>query len=258
MMGPLLRVGGVIGLAMLVAGLLAAEEAVDLSGWDWSGVEETAPQVPTRKVRTRDPNAPRVGETAAPDFDARTREALAIFAEAPAFEVIPSQKDHEMYPCGECHTWAKSDLTPRPLKDPHDNFVLSHGLHGKGKFWCFTCHHLEGDGGLVTLEGEKLAFDDAYLVCSQCHADQARDWVYGAHGKRVGSWQGERRVLNCTACHYQHRPGINPREPLPGPVIRAGLGEMDFGHGENGHAPRHLPAWLELDTGAGGPAAHGD
>ena len=46
------------------------------------------------------------------------------------------------------------------------------------------------------------------MLCSQCHVKQARDWAFGAHGKRVGSWQGERQVYNCTVCHYQHHPAI--------------------------------------------------
>lgn len=246
--------GLVVG-AVLAAGLvLAAEGGMDLSGWDWSAVEDTKPETPTREAaKAPEPAAeePRVGATAAPDFDAEPVEVQAIFAQAPSFKVIPSQKDQDMYPCKNCHAWAKSDPTPRELKAPHDNFTLEHGLHGKGKFWCFTCHHLEGDGGLVTLEGEKVDFDHAYVVCSQCHVDQARDWVHGIHGKRVGSWQGERQMLNCTACHYQHRPRHETREPMAGPRMRAGLEDKDFGHGEHGHGPRHFPAWLEDPTKVG-------
>jgi hypothetical protein len=149
--------------------------------------------------------------------------AYELFPSAPPFEVIPRAKDSDMHPCSDCHAWAESDLTPRELDDPHDDFRLKHGLHGKGKFWCFTCHHLDDDGGLHNLEGEKLRFDDAYLVCSQCHAKAARDWYFGAHGKRVGNWRGERRLLNCTVCHYQHSPAYATREPVPPPPVRRGL-----------------------------------
>jgi rubredoxin len=132
-----------------------------------------------------------------------------------------------MHPCSNCHTWTKSDLTPRKLKKPHDNFELKHGLHGKGKFWCFTCHTLDGRGGLRTLEGQKLDFNEAYVLCSQCHVQETRDWVFGAHGKRVANWQGERQVYNCTVCHYQHDPAIGPRAALAGPVVRQGLERPD-------------------------------
>ena len=92
-----------------------------------------------------------------------------------------------------------------------------------GSARCATRHDLEGSGGLRTLEGERLDFGDAYILRSQCHSRQARDWAYGAHGKRVNGWQGKRRILNCTACHYQHRPRLKPRVPEPGPRIRMGL-----------------------------------
>lgn len=195
--------------------------------WDWGGFTglEDAPVTRSSTVSRHPavPDVPRVGETAAPDFDAPARRAYAMFLDVPPFEVIPSQKDPGMHPCSNCHQWVLSDPRPRRLKRPHDNFELKHGLHGKGKFWCFTCHDLSGNGSLKTLEGEKLDYDDAYLLCSQCHVDQARDWVYGAHGKRVSGWQGRRQVLNCTACHYQHRPALKARAPEDGPRIRMGL-----------------------------------
>jgi hypothetical protein len=145
----------------------------------------------------------------------RAQEAYMIFPDSPPFEVVPRVKDTDMHPCSDCHEWAESDPTPRLLDEPHDNFRLKHGLHGKGKFWCFTCHFLEGDGGLRTLEGDRLPFDQAYIVCSQCHSQEARDWAFGAHGKRIDNWQGPRRILNCTVCHYQHTPAIDPRAPRP-------------------------------------------
>lgn len=227
-------------LALVLAVPVWAQEAgdgMDFSDWDWSAVSDEAAQ-PVAKPKTQPeaakPNKPRPGETAVPDYDAEPRVALQVFAEVPEFKVIPSRKDVEMIPCGNCHQWAQSDLTPRILKEPHNNFVLQHGLHGKGQFWCFTCHHLEGQGGLRTLEGEKLDFDQAYLLCSQCHVQEARDWASGAHGKRVGNWNEEREVLNCTACHYQHRPGWLPRTAMPGPEIRMGL-----------ERPEHWVPWSE-------------
>ena len=145
----------------------------------------------------------------------KAQEAYMLYPDAPGFDVVPRQKDSDMHPCLDCHDWAESDPTPRVLDEPHDNFKLEHGIHGKGEFWCFTCHHLEGDGGLRTLEGDKLPFDQAYIVCSQCHSQETRDWYFGAHGKRIGNWRGKRQILNCTVCHYQHSPAVKPRKPLP-------------------------------------------
>ncbi len=203
--------------------------AVGVDDWDWdavTGLDDApviAPSSGTQSRSLSDYVAPREIENAFPDFDAEPRQGYAVFKDVPPFEVIPSQRDPGMHPCSSCHQWVKGDPSPRNLKKPHDGFQLSHGLHGKGAFWCFTCHDLEGSGGLRTLEGEKLDFGDAYILCSQCHSRQARDWAYGAHGKRVSGWQGKRQVLNCTACHYQHRPRLKPREPKAGPRVRMGL-----------------------------------
>ena len=201
---------------------------IDVGDWDWSAVTEmdTGATVGRSQAKRRMQELarkPRVGETAEPDFNRPILPAYKIFADVPPFHVISSKKDPDMHPCLDCHEWSESDLTPRVLKKPHQNFRLQHGLHGKGKFWCFTCHHLEGEGGLRTLEGVKLSFDDAYIVCSQCHVQEARDWAFGGHGKRAGNWQGKREVFNCTACHYQHRPEIKPRKPMPGPGVRTGI-----------------------------------
>jgi len=235
-------------LAVAPCGVARAVEqqgAPPTADWDWSGftgLDDTP--VTKRAGISKAPVAavvPRVGETAMPDFDAPARRAYAVFSGVPPFEVIPSQRDPGMHPCSSCHQWVLSDPRPRHLKKPHDNFELQHGLHGKGKFWCFTCHDLSGSGGLKTLTGEKLEFGDAYLLCSQCHVDQARDWAYGAHGKRAANWQGRRQVFNCTACHYQHRPGIKARAPQPGPPVRMGL-----------ERPAH---WVAHDTER--PKVHG-
>jgi len=208
--------------------------AAEADDWDWDWEEtDTGPAYKSDSGRQVDPAAasmpkvPRVGETAEPDFSVNPKSGHELFADVPGFGVIPSIKDKGMHPCSNCHTWAKSNLTPRRLKVPHDNFLLQHGLHGKGEFWCFTCHHLDGAGGLRTLEGEKLAFDDAYILCAQCHPGETRDWSFGAHGKRVDNWQGNRRILNCTACHYQHSPTIKPRKAIPPPPVRRGLVRND-------------------------------
>ncbi len=186
---------------------------------------------------------------AAPDYDAEPRQGLPLFPGAPEYTVVPSTKDPELHPCRDCHEWAESDPTPRLLGQPHNDFALVHGLHGEGEFWCFTCHHLEGDGGLKTLEGKKVHFDDAYVICSQCHSQEARDWVFGAHGKRVENWRGERRILNCTACHYQHAPRLSGREPEPPPPPRQGMEHPPVPAHEGAHSLHGEPKPWESNAG---------
>ena len=231
----------------------ATTQAAASDDWDWGAVEamDDAPVVRESTVSSVDDKlkslpANRTAENAIPDFSVPAKPALALFEGLPPFEVIPSKRDTDMHPCANCHRWVKGNPEPRKLKTPHDNFELQHGLHGKGKFWCFTCHDLDKGDELKTLEGEPVAFADAYIVCSQCHAQQAHEWAHGTHGKRVGNWQGPRQVLNCTACHYQHRPAFKPREPLPGPKMRAGLQRPDHwvaADQRDAHRARHAEGW---------------
>ncbi|MEA3411960.1 MAG: hypothetical protein U9R74_10525 [Pseudomonadota bacterium] len=122
----------------------------DLGDWDWGEIQEATPTQPAatdmRRRKDKKRKGPQVGSTAEPDFNRVPLPGQQVFADMPAFTVVPSRKDTDMHPCSDCHEWAESDLTPRPLQDPHDNFTLDHGLHGKGEFWCFTCHDLERGG----------------------------------------------------------------------------------------------------------------
>ncbi len=206
----------------------ASASADSSDGWNWDSFEvDDTPLDPNESVQqaTQTVASRRltIEEVTSPDLDQTPLKVYELFKGIPDFEVIPSTKDTEMHPCSNCHQFVKSNLTPRKLDIPHDNFELQHGLHGKGQFWCFTCHDEKGSVSLKTLDGELLNFEDAYILCSQCHVTQARDWAFGAHGKRLGNWQGKRQVYNCTACHYQHAPAFKTREALAGPEIRMGL-----------------------------------
>ena len=199
--------------------------ASDQDEWNWDDFEADDTPVTSNQVIQREAPSRRlsIDEVTAPDLDAEPHQVYPLFQNIPSFEVIASKKDVEMHPCSNCHQAVKSNLTPRKLDIPHTNFELKHGLHGKGQFWCFTCHSPDGTGSLRTLDGESVEFRDAYIICSQCHVNQARDWAFGAHGKRVGNWKGQRQVYNCTICHYQHSPAFKPRDALAGPEIRQGL-----------------------------------
>lgn len=237
-----------------------AEAEQEDSDWDWSGytAEDSTPAEVVVKPTNPEPVVSRDATIAEPDFEAIPRPALAIFENAPEFEVIPSKKTPELHPCTNCHQWTMGDTRPRKLKTPHDNFELKHGLHGKGKFWCMTCHNEDISRGLVTLEGDKVDYNDAYVLCSQCHVHQARDWVYGVHGKRVGNWQGKRQVLNCTACHYQHQPAIKARAPLGGPVSRMGLERPSHWKPMQARKQHHDNAAISPPTGLSFSKAAGD
>ncbi|MEE4376756.1 MAG: cytochrome C [Candidatus Competibacteraceae bacterium] len=157
---------------------------------------------------------------------------------APAFTVAPRAEPLPNYPCSMCHQYKPPDPKPRKLAVPHPELD-----HGKGRLWCMECHDLEDRDQLGTLRGEKVGYDQTYLVCGQCHFPQQKDWFFGAHGKRVGNWQGEREIYNCSQCHDPHAPVILPRAPQLPPPVRAGLERQEG-------VQHNLPAIWERHTTA--------
>lgn len=154
------------------------------------------------------------------------------YADAPEFTVL-SRKDHlGHFPCEQCHQFMEPNPKVRELSSPHPVKLK----HGEGRLWCLVCHHSEDRNTLRTQLNEKVDFNDAHIVCGGCHAKIHKDWYYGAHGKRVGNWQGKRELLNCTQCHNPHEPIIKSRKPKPPPLVRIGL-ERQYG---DGHPVRRI------------------
>jgi len=135
------------------------------------------------------------------------------------FDVVPRKDDLFFYPCTQCHAAMEPNPEIRPLNAIHDSDLE----HGRGRIWCLSCHDLENRDYLRTLLAELVDFDAAHLVCGGCHANRHEDWYFGAHGKRIGNWQGDRTLYNCTHCHNAHSPAIKARAPKPAPPVRAGL-----------------------------------
>lgn len=143
---------------------------------------------------------------------------------APIVTVVPRKSELFFYPCEQCHAAMEPNPQIRTLNVMHDAEID----HGRGRIWCLSCHDLDNRDNLVTLLREPVDFDESHLVCGGCHASRHRDWAFGAHGKRVANWQGERVQYNCTHCHNPHSPAIEPRAPSAAPPVRAGL-ELEQG-----------------------------
>lgn len=134
-------------------------------------------------------------------------------------------EDNGNYPCTDCHDEddQKSNPKIRELEEEHEDLNL---VHGKGRFWCLTCHASENRDTLTSLKKQEISFDDSYLLCGQCHFQRQKDFFMGAHGKRKDSWQGEKKLTQCTECHNPHVPKIKDRPPVAVPKVRTGLKEM--------------------------------
>lgn len=135
-----------------------------------------------------------------------------------------------IYPCQACHrkdirgvrtfveegdpflgTYIRTaNPQPRILVRMHRDIDLK---HGKGEFWCLTCHTTQERNYLTLLNGKVISFEESYQLCGQCHGDIFRDWKLGIHGRRVGEWNGKKLYLLCAHCHNPHDPKFRK---LPG------------------------------------------
>lgn len=161
------------------------------------------------------------------------------YENAPEVYVVPRKDELFFYPCDQCHADMEANPEIRELDTPHHAQIA----HGRGRIWCLSCHDLENRNYLKTLLEEPVDFDAAHIVCGGCHASQHKDWAFGAHGKRVDTWQGQRTQYNCTHCHDAHEPAIAARAPEPAPRARAGL-EL-----KPGSLHQDRPVWESGDAG---------
>ncbi len=125
-----------------------------------------------------------------------------------------TRKDRiERFQCSQCHK--KDQATVKVVGAAvmaHGDIFLDHGDKNR-PLYCFTCHSKESRDFLITEKGETLDIDHSYRLCGQCHFRQKKDWLGGAHGKRVANCAGKRVVKNCAACHNPHSPLFEKRWP---------------------------------------------
>ncbi len=118
----------------------------------------------------------------------------------------------ERFKCSQCHN-NKPVRVELAAEMAHGDVKLNHGSREK-PLSCFTCHNKEERDFLETEAGMKLDMDHSYQMCGQCHFRQQKDWVGGAHGKRIANWAGKRVVQNCVSCHNPHSPRFEKRWPV--------------------------------------------
>jgi hypothetical protein len=124
--------------------------------------------------------------------------------------VRPRSPHLSLYPCATCHNRPLEAMKSTP-KRAHWNVPTEHAT--KSVMSCTTCHASDNLNALRSLGGELISFDSSYDLCAQCHAPQHKDWLGGAHGKRLGGWTPPRVVALCVECHNPHRPRLDKRWP---------------------------------------------
>lgn len=115
------------------------------------------------------------------------------------------------FKCSGCHT-----NEPVKIRDAaamsHADIQVDHGEKGT-PLSCNTCHNPDKRDYLQTHKDDKIDMNHVYNLCGECHFRQKKDWIGGAHGKRISHWAGERVVKNCTSCHNPHTPLFKKRWP---------------------------------------------
>ena len=132
-------------------------------------------------------------------------------------QVPPPPFTEGLFPCTACHDGKnmKVNRQRRELKEMHSDILLKHGPESR---WCLDCHDPLDRDRLHLASGEQIEFTVSYELCGQCHGEKLRDWRAGVHGKRTGSWNGQKQYLLCVNCHNPHSPHFAPLKPMPPPT----------------------------------------
>jgi len=129
-------------------------------------------------------------------------------------QVPPPPLSEDYYPCSMCHADMEPNLKRRELVEMHDDIVLKHDEKNR---WCIDCHDVKNRDMLHSASGELISFEESYKLCGQCHGPKLRDWAAGIHGRRTGSWNGQKQYLLCVHCHNPHSPRFPLMKPEPPP-----------------------------------------
>jgi hypothetical protein len=129
-------------------------------------------------------------------------------------QVPPPPFSEDIFPCSQCH--AEQETNPqRRVLEMHEDIVLKHGEQNR---WCLDCHDAKNRDMLHLADGGLVDFKESYRLCGQCHGPRLRDWRAGIHGRRIGSWNAQKRYLLCIHCHDPHSPKFKKLKPEPPPV----------------------------------------
>jgi len=129
-------------------------------------------------------------------------------------QLPPPPFSEDIFPCTECHGDMEVNLERRELEEFHDDIFLKHDEENR---WCMDCHDANNRDMLHSASGKLIDFKESYKLCGQCHGPKLRDWKAGIHGRRTGSWNGQKEYLLCAHCHNPHTPEYEKMKPAPPP-----------------------------------------
>jgi hypothetical protein len=129
-------------------------------------------------------------------------------------QLPPPPFSEDIFPCSECHADMEVNRQRRQL-EMHEDIDLKHDEKNR---WCLDCHDAENRDMLHLASGQLIDFKESYKLCGQCHGPKLRDWENGIHGRRMGSWSGQKKYMLCAHCHNPHTPRFKKLRPEPPPV----------------------------------------
>ena len=136
---------------------------------------------------------------------------LEIHEGAHLFLIPDRESQIKSFECSECHSVPLDKIQTQGEQKAHWDIKMQHAEDQTMN--CFTCHEQSDMNSLHTLTSEKVDFNHSYKLCSQCHSIQYKDWLGGAHGKKIAGWGEPRASMTCVNCHNPHSPHFESRWP---------------------------------------------
>ncbi|MGB0805434.1 MAG: cytochrome C [Salibacteraceae bacterium] len=141
-------------------------------------------------------------------------DTVSVYAEGRHFAVTNRENQITSFKCSECHNVPLAQLLatkPKMGEKSHWNIEIKHA--SKNVMNCTTCHSEGNMDKLHSITNEPISFNNSYQLCAQCHQTQYKDWVGGAHGKRIGGWAKPVVKNTCVDCHDPHGPSFPHKFP---------------------------------------------
>lgn len=142
------------------------------------------------------------------------KKVLAEVPDSSRFYIPERSSMIKSFPCGNCHSKSLEELKGKLDGDgrkAHWDIKMKHASIDVME--CTTCHEEKNLNQLTTIAGKGISINHSYQLCGQCHSSQYKDWIGGAHGKRLGGWVPPRVVNSCVNCHSPHSPAFETRWP---------------------------------------------
>jgi len=153
-----------------------------------------------------------VTSTQTSDSEGKTQHSVG--KEQMDIQLPPPPFSEDIFLCSGCHADMDINLQRRELKEFHEDIILKHDEENR---WCMDCHDANNRDMLHSASGQLIDFKESYKLCGQCHGPKLRDWRAGIHGRRTGSWNGQKEYLLCAHCHDPHSPKFKKMKPEPPP-----------------------------------------